>query len=129
MINAVALTVALVFCAATNLLIKAGSRAIEAQHQAGLDLSLLATIKSAMFSPWIIGGLICGVLNLAAYAFALRRLPVSLAYPIVFSVGYAIVVCVAAVWFSERLSPWQMIGVGVILAGVWMVAMGMAKTA
>ena len=53
----------------------------------------------------------------------------SLAYPIMVSVGGVIIVCGAAVWFGERLSPWQMVGVGIILLGVWMVASGMGKTA
>ena len=104
------------------------ARAIEAQHQAGMGLSLLATVKAAACSPWIIGGAICGALDLLAYTFALRKVPVSMAYPIISSFAYAIIVCGAAVWFSERLSAWQIVGIGTIMAGVCLVASGMAKT-
>ena len=129
MIYTVALVVALVFCAATNLMIKAGVRAIEAQHQAGTGLSLSATIKAAACSPWIIAGVLCGAINLIAYVVALRKFPVSLAYPILVSVGYAIIIGGAAVWFSEKPSTWQIVGIVVIMAGVWLVAAGMPKTA
>lgn len=124
-----ALVVSLVFCAATNLLIKAGVRAIETQQQAGTELSLLATVKAAVCSPWIIAGVICGAINLIAYVFALKKFPVSLAYPILVSVGYAIIIGGAAVWFSEKITTWQIVGVGIIMVGVWVVAAGMVKTA
>ena len=129
MIYMVSLAVSLVFSVAMNLLMKAGARAIEVQHQTGAGLSLLASVKAGLCSPWIIGGVICGALNLAAYTFALRKLPVSLAYPIMSSLGYAIIVGAAAIWFSERISVRQIVGIGVIMAGVWLVASGMAKTA
>jgi len=121
--------VALLCIAAMNLLIKAGARAMESQQQVGASLSLLSMVKTALVNPWIIGGMICGILNLAAYTFALRKFPVSTAYPIMIGISYAIIVCGAAVWFSERLTAWQMVGMALILAGVWMVAAGMGKTA
>ena len=129
MIYAVSLAVSLVFSAAASLLIKAGARAIEAQHQAGAGLSTLAMIKAGLCSPWILGAIACGVVHLATYFFALRKLPLSIAYPILASVGFGIVVFGAAVWFSEKLTGWQIIGVGIILLGVWVVAAGMGKTA
>ena len=129
MIHAISLVVALVLNATANLLIKAGAKAIQQQHVGEAALPLLGALKAAVVNPWIIGGVLCFGLNLAAYSYALTKLPVSLAYPIMVSVGYAIIICGAAVWFSERLSPRQIVGVAVILAGVWIVASGMTKTA
>ena len=129
MLYTVSLVVALVFCAATNLLIKAGVRAIQAQQQAGTDLSPLATVKAALCSPWILAGVVCGAVNLIAYILALKKYPVNLAYPILVSAGYAIIIGGAAVWFSEKLNAWQIVGVGIIMVGVWVVAAGMGKTA
>jgi multidrug transporter EmrE-like cation transporter len=120
--------VALLCIAAMNLLIKAGARAMEGQQQVGASLSLLSMVKTALVNPWIIGGMICGILNFATYTFALKKFQVSTAYPIMVSVSYVIIVFGAAVWFSERLKTLQMVGMGLILAGVWMVASGMAKT-
>ncbi len=127
MLHTISLVVALLCIAAMNLLIKAGARAMEGQ-QVGASLSLLSMVKTALVNPWIIGGMICGILNLATYTFALRRFPVSTAYPIMIGISYAIIVCGAAVWFSERLNHWQIAGMVLIIAGVWMVA-GLAKTA
>ena len=123
------LVAALVCAAATNLLIKAGAGLMESQKQAGASQSLLPMVKMAMTNPWIVGGIICGILNLAAYTFALRKFPVSTAFPIMVSVSYVIIVVGAMVWFSERLKTVQMVGMAVILAGVWIVALGMPKTA
>ena len=129
MIYTVSLVVALVCCAATNLMIKAGVVAIEAQRQGGAELSMLGTVKAAVCSPWIIAGVISGGVNLIAYVIALKKFPVSLAYPILVSVGYAIIIGGAAVWFSEKLTVWQWVGVIIIMVGVWVVAAGMGKTA
>ena len=129
MVHGISLVVALVLNATANLLIRAGARGIAAKWPEETAVPLLAALKAGIVNPWIIGGVVCFALNLAAYSYALTKLPVSLAYPIMVSVGYAIIVCGAAVWFSERLNIWQWVGVGVILAGVWMVASGIAKTA
>jgi len=129
MTHAIALVVALVLNGAANLMIRAGAKAVGAACSEGTTVPLLAAIKAGLVNPWIIGGVICFALDLAVYSYALTKLPVSTAYPIMVSVSYAIIVCGAAVWFAERLSFWQMVGVGVILAGVWLVASGMAKTA
>ena len=129
MIHTVALAVALVLNATANLMIRAGAKTIAAKCPGEAAVPLLVALKAGITSPWIIGGVMCFGLNLAAYSYALTKLPVSVAYPIMVSVGYAIIVCGAAVWFAEKLSPLQMVGVGVILAGVWLVASGMVKTA
>ncbi len=128
MAHTISLVVSFVLIGATKLMMKTGARAIEAEHRA-VGLSMLASIKSALLNPWIMGGVACGAMSLAAYTFALRRFPVNLAYPIKVSLGYAIIVCGSRFWLKEQLSVWQMVGVGVILAGVWIVASGMGKTA
>ena len=129
MIHSVALAVALVLNATANLMIRAGAKQIAAKSVGEGAVPLLAALKAGIVSPWIIAGVVCFALNLAAYSYAPTKLPVSMAYPIMVSVGYAIIVCGAAVWFSEKLSPLQMVGVAVILTGVWLVASGMVKTA
>ena len=90
-----------------------------------LRLAMRNSLLVATFSTII--ALVLG--SLAAYAFALRRFPVSLAYPIMVSMSYTLIVCGARFWLKEQLGVWQIVGVGVILAGVWIVASGMAKTA
>ncbi len=127
--HTLSLVVALLAIAAMNLLIKAGAGLMEAQKQAGASQSLLSMAKMALTNPWIIGAMICGILNFAAYAFALRKYQLSDAYPIMVSASYVIIVVGAMVLFSERPNAWQIAGMGLILAGVWMVASQIAKTA
>ena len=129
MTHAIFLAVALTLNATANLLIKAGAKAVEAEHGGGEAVSLLAAMRAAPVNPWLIGGVACFALNLAAYYYALTKLPVSMAYPIMVSVGYAIIVCGAAVWFGEKMNAWQIAGVAVILAGVWMVALQVSEAA
>ena len=129
MLHPISLAMALVLNAAANLMIRAGAKTIGANCSTGTHVPIFTALKAAITNPWIIAGVFCFALNLAAYSYALTKLPVSLAYPIMVSVGYAIIVCGAAFWFSERLTPWQIFGVVVILTGVWIVASGMAKTA
>jgi len=128
MIHTVALVVALVLNASANLMIKAAAKGIADKHP-GETVPIWEALKAAVVNPLAIGGVVCFALNLAAYYYALTTWKVSIAYPIMVSVGGAIIVCGAAVWFSEKLSPLQMVGVVVILAGVWLVASGMVKTA
>ena len=129
MIHTISLAVALILNATANLMIRAGARTISAEYPHATAIPLLQALKAGAVNPWIIGGVVCFALNLAAYSYALTKLPVSIAYPIMVSLGYAIIACGAAAWFSEKLNVWQIVGVGVILAGVWLVASGMAKTA
>ena len=127
--HTVSLVVALLCVAAMNLLIKAGAGLMEAQKQAGARQSPLSMARMAMTNPWIIGAMICGILNFATYAFALKKFQVSDAYPIMVGASCVIIVLGAMAWFSERPNAWQIAGTGLILAGVWMVASQMAKTA
>jgi multidrug transporter EmrE-like cation transporter len=129
--HTLSLAAALLTITAMNLLIKAGAELMEAQKQAGASQSLLSMAKMALTNPWIIGAMICGILNFITYTFALKGeggFKVSTAYPIMISVSCVIIAIGAAVWFSERLNAWQIAGMVLVVAGVWMIA-GMAKTA
>ena len=117
----VALIVALVLNASANLLMKFGMKRIDAAGGV-LRHGLASGLWSVLTSPLLICGMICFALNLGAYMFALQKLPISVAYPIMVSAGFAIIVLVAGLFLAERLDPVQWIGVGAILGGVWLVA-------
>ena len=93
MVHAISLAVALVLNATANLMIRAGAKEIAAKCSGVTAVPLLTALKAGMVNPWIISGVVCFALNLAAYSYALTKLPVSMAYPIMVSVGYAIIVC------------------------------------
>jgi multidrug transporter EmrE-like cation transporter len=120
----IALIIALVLNAAANLLIKVGMRSL------ALDLggaSLFANgplgALTLLLKHWfVIAGLGCFAANVVFYAFALQKLPISVAYPVMVTCGFAIIVVVAGFLLSERLTLLQWVGVVTILAGVVMVA-------
>ena len=72
-------------------------------------------------------GLTCFAANVVFYTYALVRLPISVAYPIMVTCGFAIIVVVAGLKLHERLSPIQWVGVAAILIGVWLVANDAAR--
>ena len=72
-------------------------------------------------SPPILAGLACYVVSVVVWILALSRVPVSVAYPML-SVGY-IVNAFAAWWlFGESLGAQKLVGIGFIVAGVFLVA-------
>lgn len=120
----VALVAALILNATANLLIKAsaGSPGGSADLLSGGAGSAL----KALAGNWLfLLGLVCFALNLVAYQYALKVLPISVAYPIMVASGYAIIVVVAGGWMQERLVTAQWVGVTLILAGVLLVSSGM----
>jgi multidrug transporter EmrE-like cation transporter len=94
--------------AAAQLLLKAGTNAMPL----GLRLAI---------EPHILGGLACYVISVVVWVIALSRVPVSIAYPML-SIGY--VVNAVAAWYllGETLTPMRLTGIGIIIAGVFLVA-------
>ena len=94
--------------AAAQLLLKAGTNAMPL----GLRLAI---------EPHILGGLACYGISVVVWVIALSRVPVSIAYPML-SIGY--VVNAVAAWYllGEALTPLRLTGIGIIIAGVFLVA-------
>jgi len=117
----VALGAALVLNATANLLMKFGMRSV-AEGGGLLRGGLARAVLIILGSPLLLLGIVCFVLNLLAYMYALQRLPISVAYPIMVTVGFAIIVTVAGLTLHEHLCWSQWVGIVLILAGVWLVA-------
>jgi multidrug transporter EmrE-like cation transporter len=117
----IALAVALTANAAANLLIRAGMRG------RALDLAEPgAVLRGIVLNPLVLGGLALFALNVVSYAYVLSRVPLSIAYPIMTSAGFLIVVTASSLLFHETLAPVQIAGAVVILVGVAMVASRLA---
>jgi multidrug transporter EmrE-like cation transporter len=113
----IALAFALIANAAANVMIKAGMRSQE------VDLGEpVAAMKMMITNPLVIGGVILFAMNVVSYAYVLTRVPLSLAYPIMTSGGFLIVVTASAILLRESLSVPQMFGIALIIAGVILVA-------
>ncbi len=71
--------------------------------------------------PHILGGLACYVMSVIIWIMALSRVEVSIAYPML-SIGYAINALAAWYLFGEAVTVTRVIGIGIIIVGVYMVA-------
>jgi multidrug transporter EmrE-like cation transporter len=105
--------------AAAQLMLKAGAtRAVEGWLSDG---NLISNCLRVVFSPFIFGGLTCYVISVTLWIIVLSRVPVSMAYPML-SIGYIVNAVAAYFLFHEVLSFTQMIGIGVIIVGIFLVA-------
>ena len=120
----IALVVALALNAAANLMIKFGMRAIDLELAGASPMANgVAGLLRILLRNWVLlAGLGCFALNVVFYAFALQKLAISIAYPIMVASGFGIIVTVAGIMLGERLSALQWVGVVTILLGVTLVA-------
>lgn len=127
-----ALIVALLLNASANLLMKIGMKPVADDGGVLKDgfAAALATVASS--APLVIG-LLCFVLNAAFYMYALQStaLKISLAYPIMVGGGYALIAIIARFHpsLNERLSAGQMLGVALVLVGIFLIASHTEATA
>ena len=105
--------------AAAQLLLKAGTNAV-GHFEFHLENIVPIGLKIA-FQPFIMGGMACYAVSLVIWIMALSRAPVSIAYPML-SIGYVVNALVAHYWFGEALMAQKMLGIGVIIIGVVLVA-------
>ncbi len=102
---------------AAQLLLKAGARAI-GEFSFSLDNILPIGLK-LVFEPHILGGLTCYVASVVVWIMLLSRVEVSLAYPLM-SLGYIGTALAAWLVFGENLSMERMLGIAVIMLGVYL---------
>ncbi|MDR5779340.1 SMR family transporter [Caballeronia sp. LZ065] len=107
--------------ACAQLLLKAGVNAVG--HFDFTPANIVPVgIKIATQLP-IIGGLACYVLSVVVWIVGLSRVDVSIAYPML-SLGYVVNAFAAWYLFGEVMSMQRLIGIGIILVGVVVLARG-----
>jgi multidrug transporter EmrE-like cation transporter len=67
------------------------------------------------------GGLACYAASVVVWVLALSRAPVSVLYPLL-SIGYIVNAIGAALLFGEALPPLKIVGITVIILGVWILS-------
>ncbi len=72
-------------------------------------------------NPYIISGLACYVLSFTGWLLALSRFDVSVAYPLS-SMGYVFTAIAGHYFLHENLSLTRVLGVGIIMIGVYLVS-------
>ncbi|BBE08629.1 MAG: Small Multidrug Resistance protein [Glomeribacter sp. 1016415] len=104
-----------------QLLLKAGVNAVSPFE---FSRANIVPIGLQLMAQWpIIGGLICYAFSLVVWIIGLSRVDVSIAYPML-SLGYVLNALLAAYFFGETLSLQRLIGTGIILLGVYVLARG-----
>jgi len=105
--------------AAAQLFLKAGTNTLKTLNLSGDNIFYAAT--KIVFEIHILGGLGCYVLSVAIWILALSRVDVSIAYPLL-SIGYVVNFFAAWYLFGEIISAQKMIGIAVIILGVFIIS-------
>ena len=120
-----ALLVALVLNACANLLMKVGMKTVEAAGGLFKD-GVGVALKTVFTSVPLLVGLTCFALNAGFYLYALqsKSLKISIAYPIMVGGGFAMIALIARLHpaLAERLTLGQVVGVGLVLLGIVLIA-------
>lgn len=105
--------------ALAQLLLKAGTNAV---GQFAFTSANIVPIGLKLASQWpILAGLGCYLVSVVLWILALSRVDVSIAYPLL-SLGY-ILNALGAWWlFGEQLSAQRLLGIGIIILGVYVLA-------
>lgn len=102
-----------------QLLLKAGTNAVG--HFSFTADNLVPVGWQLATQPHILGGMLSYAASLVLWIMALSRVEVSVAYPMV-SLGYALTALAAWHFLGESLSGLRLLGIGVIILGVVLVA-------
>ncbi|NCA71314.1 MAG: 4-amino-4-deoxy-L-arabinose transferase [Sphingobacteriia bacterium] len=89
-----------------------------------IDLSLTAAMPAAtrlVGEPWLWLGLGCYGVSVVVWILALSRVEVSIAYPML-SIGYVVNAVAAWLWLGESMSLTKVVGIGIIMLGVLVLA-------
>lgn len=105
--------------AAAQLLLKAGTNSVGTFEFSSANILPIGWRLAT--EPHIVGGLICYVFSVAIWILALSRTEVSIAYPML-SVGYVVNAIAAYFLFGEAVTVMRLIGIGIIILGVYIVA-------
>jgi multidrug transporter EmrE-like cation transporter len=105
--------------AAAQLLLKAGTNAIGHFEFSAANLAPIGWKVATQ--PHILGGLTCYAVSVVVWIMALSRVEVSIAYPML-SIGYVVNALAAYVLFGEAVGLQRLVGIGIIIIGVYIVA-------
>lgn len=115
--NFIIILVAVLFNAIGQILLKMGSNIINTSKSTGI----LDKIISAFNVP-IFFGILCYVISVIVWIYALTKVEVSTAYPIL-SLGYILVAFLAYYMFGEVITNVQILAMCIIVFGVILISM------
>lgn len=83
--------------------------------------SIIGLVWIVGTNPWIMGGMFLHVSALVVWLWALSKVDISFAYPFL-ALGYVLVSTMAWFWLGEELSPMKLLGMGIIIVGILVLA-------
>lgn len=108
--------IAITLNAVANILLKVGAEKTKESN------NIFELLLGMVTNPVTILAILCFAAGMAAYNYVLMKTNLSVAYPIMTSVGYIIVLLASWLFLKETLTILQISGILLIVAGVWMVA-------
>ncbi|MGE5371738.1 MAG: SMR family transporter [Solirubrobacterales bacterium] len=85
--------------------------------------NLFQVVLALITNAWVWIGVVSFGVAFLSYSLILSRTNLSVAYPIITSLGFVVITVVSVFLFQEKLSLLQGGGLALILGGVWMVSM------
>ena len=110
------LVVVILLAAAAQLLAKRGAGELEASGP-------FAFVRAVLRNPYLLAGLACAFASPLVYILALRRIPLSVAFPIT-ALTSVVVVAGGALFYREKVTAMHWLGVLLVCAGVALVGVG-----
>jgi drug/metabolite transporter (DMT)-like permease len=83
--------------------------------------TLIPTAGKLLGNPFVVGGFVFVFSGALFWLAVLSRWPLTLAYPLL-SISYIIGICASVIILKEKVSPIQVVGVFVIVLGVFLVS-------
>ena len=114
----IALLIAISFSVVGEMLLKAGMNQVGSLEFTGWHA--IPQLVRAFTNPAVLGGFILIFGGSLFWLSVISRSHLSWAYPML-SMSYVIVVVLSAIFFSEPITTWRVVGVLTIIAGVFMV--------
>ncbi len=105
--------------ATAQLLLKAGTNAVGVFEFSAHNVMPIGWKIATQ--PYILSGIGCYVVSVVVWILALSRAEVSVAYPML-SIGYVVNALAAWYLFGEAVTATRLIGIGIIVLGVFIVA-------
>ncbi len=116
MMNSLLLLCATVTNALANVLVKIGSERMKDIR--GATAFVEAFVKNIYI--WV--GLLSFAIAFVLYAKVLTSMKLSVAYPVMTSVGFLIVSIASSILFKENFSPIKILGIVTVAAGIWLIS-------
>ena len=107
---------AIICNASANIFMKVGMKRV------GEGGTLVQTVSGAVVQPFVWVGVVSFALALVFYSVVLSRINLSIAYPLMVSLGLIIVIGASYFFLAESIKAAQIVGFVLIIAGVWLVS-------